>query len=109
MVAAMSIVAAEQYLEAFRGRAACCRALLDLSKQQQDYIDASDYSGLIELLTHKQQLIDELSRSDYDGINLWQTWRSERQQLEPEDRQACEQVLDEADRLLKELLSLEQS
>lgn len=100
---------AERYLEAFRCRTAYCRALLELSSRQQDYIAASDYAGLIELLTHKQQLLDELTNVNHDGSNLWQTWRTERDRLPQAERQACERVLDEADELLKRLLSLEQS
>ncbi len=101
--------AADRYLEAFRSRTACCRALLELSSQQQDYIAASDYAGLIELLTHKQQLLDVLSNDSRDGSDLWQAWRTERDHLPHADRRACEQVLDEADELLKQLMSLEQS
>lgn len=98
---------AQHYLSAFKARTACCRALIELSLRQQRFVDADDYQGLIELLMHKQQLVDELLSPGADGQNFWQGWREVRSSLTAGERQRCEAVLDEANTLLQQLLPLE--
>ncbi len=98
---------ADFYQQAFRARTACCRALLELTQQQQDCLASEDYTVLLELLVQKQQLLDEITTTGPGGPELWQDWRTEREFLPPSSRAACEATLDEAEELLKELLHLE--
>ncbi len=98
---------ADRYLDAFRTRRACCRALLELSRRQADLISVRDYAALIDLLGHKQQLIDELA-APHGGLSpWWRGWKTDRERLAPGERAACEAVLDETETLLAELLSLD--
>ncbi|MDZ4686364.1 MAG: flagellar export chaperone FlgN [Planctomycetaceae bacterium] len=98
---------ADRYLAAFRSRREYCRALLDLSVEQQALVTAEDYPGLVELLNHKQQLLDALLDAGREPAALWQAWRTERDHMSGDVRRACEAVLDDAERLLQELLSIE--
>jgi hypothetical protein len=98
---------ANQYLAAFRSRRECCRALLDLSVRQQALVTAENHAGLVELLTHKQQVLDALLDAGRHPIDLWQTWRDDRDQLPGDLRQSCEAVLDDTEHLLQQLLTLE--
>lgn len=100
---------ADRFLNAFRSRAACCKALLDLSARQQSLIEESDYSSLVDLLGHKQQLVDELTQRNFEGNDLWVAWQHQRTSLVETERQRCERVLDETDLLLKQLMELELS
>lgn len=103
----MTFTTAEQYLAAFRGRQAYCRALIELSSEQQALVTNEDYPGLVALLTHKQQLIDALLESGREPADLWQSWRQDRDHLPGDVRQACEAALDDAEQLLRQVLFLE--
>uniref|UniRef100_A0A7C2NYZ2 Flagellar protein FlgN n=1 Tax=Schlesneria paludicola TaxID=360056 RepID=A0A7C2NYZ2_9PLAN len=98
---------ADRYLAAFRSRRECCRALLELSAQQQTLAASGNYAELLELLAHKQQVLDVLVDPGRETLTLWQTWRQERDALPGEARRACEAILDEAEQMLQQLLGLE--
>ena len=102
-----AVLSADRYLAAFRSRREYCRALLDLSVEQQALIAAEDYAGLVELLSHKQQLLDELLDAGREPAALWQAWRTERDRLPGDARQACEAVLDDVEQLLQKLRASE--
>ncbi|HUQ71898.1 MAG TPA: flagellar export chaperone FlgN [Planctomycetaceae bacterium] len=102
-----TVLSADRYLAAFRSRREYCRALLDLSVEQQALVTAEDYPGLVELLNHKQQLLDALLDAGREPAALWQAWRTERDHMPGDVRQACEVVLDDAEQLLQQLLALE--
>jgi len=93
------------YLQAFRERRAYCQALVDLSEQQSELIDTEVYTDLVDLLNHKQQLLDLLLAT---GSNLWHDWKSDRNNLAQEDRDACNALLQETETLLQQLMLHEQ-
>jgi hypothetical protein len=95
------------FLAAFRSRHALCAALVELSEVQQALVAAEDYAALVELLSHKQRLIDSLLDSGRESPPLWQQWRAERDRLPSDLRHECTTILDEADRLLNQVLTLE--
>jgi len=102
-------VTAEEFLTAFRARRAYCRALLDLSAEQSALIAADEYSELIALLGHKQQLLDALLDVGRQPVDLWRAWATERDRLSAPLRQQCEETLAETESLLQELAAAEQS
>ncbi|MBI1345886.1 hypothetical protein GC163_06315 [bacterium] len=101
------MTASENYLQAFSERRAYCLALIDLSQQQFQLIAAEDYSGLLGLLSHKQQLIDLLVSSGAPESDLWQEWKQGRDRLSAADRAACETILDDTETLLRQLMQQE--
>lgn len=100
----MSQQLADHYLSAFRMRAACCRAVQELSERQPACIAAGNYEELIELLNHKQLLVDQLIGNDGTSQSLWRAWQADRDQLAQTERTACEAVLDETESLLRQIL-----
>lgn len=97
------------YLAAFTSRREICRALHRLTELQQQFITDQDYDLLVDLLGHKQQLIDALNDASRNPAELWQSWRSDRDRLPGDMKQQCEFVLEETETLLRELLRLEES
>ncbi len=95
---------ANDYYAAFCWRRECCRALLELSQWQAQLIAAENYAELVELLQQKQHLVNELVGPPEA---LWRSWRSARTTLDSALRERCETVLDETDRLLKQVLQEE--
>lgn len=96
---------ADEYLAAFRQRRECCRALLELSREQQRLIDAADYSELIELLQVKQRLVDELVGPPSAP---WKSWKNDQSGLPATARTTGDSLLEETEQLLQSLLAEEQ-
>jgi hypothetical protein len=95
----------DDYLTAFRARRECCRALLELSHEQQRLIDADDYDELVTLLEMKQHLVDEL----VGGVDSpWKTWKQQRASLSGAGQRAGDALLAETESLLLALLDEEQ-
>jgi hypothetical protein len=95
----------DDYLKAFHARRECCRALLELSREQQRLIDADDYEELVTVLEMKQHLVDEL----VGGTDApWKTWKQHRASLSPTGQHACDTLLAETEALLLTLLDEEQ-
>lgn len=92
------------FLQAFRTRTACCRALIELSQRQAALISSNDYAALIDLLQQKQCLIDELIGPP-DAP--WKTWPSHRDTVSPPLRAECAAALAEAEHCLQMLLAEE--
>lgn len=105
----MSTHPVEHYLADFRTRVACCHALTELTDQQRELIIAGDFSGLLELLNQKQQLLDQLLCANDRDSEVWRSWRVDRDTLASADRTACDNLLDEAEVLMKQLMALEET
>ncbi len=95
------------FLEVFNTRRACCRALLELSQQQDELIAGDEFSQLLTLLGHKQQLLAKLSESMNSIPELWQTWSQHREHLSESVRSACEQILGQTEDVMQQLLEQE--
>ncbi len=95
----------DEYLAAFRTRRECCRALLELSREQIPFIEADNYEALIELLQMKQRLVDELVGPPNAP---WKRWKNDRGMLSPSLRTAGDALLEETEALLQSLLAEEQ-
>lgn len=99
----------QQYETAFQARQACCRALLELSREQSRMIADDQHTELLDLLNSKQALIDHLSRLAAEQEALRLAWPSERGALAPVDREKCNALLAETETLLATLLEEEQA
>ncbi len=98
----------DDYLKAFRARRACCRALVELSREQQRLIDVDNvdnYDELITILEMKQRLVDELT--DAAGA-AWHAWKQNRAELPTAGQQVGDALLAETESLLLTLLDEEQ-
>ncbi len=95
----------DEYLAAFRTRRECCRALLELSREQKQLIESDHYEALIELLQMKQRLVDELVGPP-DAP--WKQWQQESGRLSVSSRTAGDALLAETEALLRTLLAEEQ-
>ncbi len=94
----------DDYLAAFRTRRECCRALLELSREQMALIETDDYAALIDLLQMKQRLVDELvGPSDAP----WKSWKTDRNALSPSTQAMGDALLEETEQLLQTLLAEE--
>ena len=95
----------DEYLAAFRARRECCRALLELSREQQRFIAENDYDELIIVLEMKQRLVDELAQT---GATAWQSWKQNRAGFTAAEQRAGDALLAETESLLSLLLDEEQ-
>jgi len=97
------------FLAAFRARRAHCRALLELTMEQRALIATDDYTQLLRLLSHKQQVLDALLSVGREPVDVWGAWRSERERVPQPLRAECERTLAETEELLSQLLAQEQT
>lgn len=95
------------YLKLFSVRLEYSKRLLKLSFLQQDLIDQNDYTGLLDVLGQKQRLFGQLDQYTKQLPMLWEKWRSERDLLLADQREACEQILQESEEVLAKLLKNE--
>jgi len=95
-------------LIALRSRKECCRSLCELSRRQIAFIEADDHGELLQLLQHKQSLIDELTGPGSDHVAPWEQWEQMREHLPSEIHEACVQALEETRRLMKTLMQQEE-
>tara|TARA_R110002095_G_scaffold202889_2_gene184629 strand:+ start:1433 stop:1885 length:453 start_codon:yes stop_codon:yes gene_type:complete len=95
------------YHKLFSVRLEYSRALLKLSIQQQELIDQEDYSGLLDVLGKKQRLLGQLDQYTRQLPKLWEHWKCERDQLSAEQRESCEEILQESEAVLSRLLTNE--
>lgn len=96
----------DEYLAAFRARRENCRALLELSREQQRFIAANDYDELITVLEMKQRLVDEIT--DTAAVS-WPSWKQHRTDFTTTQQQVADAVLAETETLLSQLLKEEQT
>lgn len=100
-------ISADVCLEAFSARRAYSAALLELSERQQHLIEAEDYEQLLELLAHKQQLIDDWLIRQQAWAPVWSTWRQARTGLDAATRDRCEALRLVSDELMQRLMKTE--
>jgi len=81
------------------------RIIDDLSSQQQELIDAGDYSGLVQLLARKQTAVEYLQNASQVDPPLVEQWKQKRDQLPQELRIQCERWLSATETYLQETRS----
>ena len=96
----------EQLLE--HRRVECAR-LLELSHHQRQCIARDDYTGLLELLGQKQQILGRLDEHKARQPALVEFWRRRRDDLPPAQRDRCENLLAGVEHALARLIGEEQA
>jgi hypothetical protein len=104
----MTATSHTSYVRLFRARRDYCAALAQLSRGQLDLIEADDYTQLLVVLGRKQGLLGRMEELRLGQPELWREWRQDRDQLDAESRQACEELLAETESILRELNQHEQ-
>jgi hypothetical protein len=105
----MSAVVPSDFLTAFEARRDQCRALLELSRQQQALIGSDDYTGLLVVLGQKQLILGRLDDMKARHAEVYAQWTLCRNALDTDARHDCEHVLAETEALLAELIREEDS
>lgn len=95
------------FVSAFRTRREFCRALLEVSRQQAALIASDDYAELLDVLGHKQRLLDGMRQHTQQTAAVWSQWRQARDGLPEKPRSTCEQLLAETEAILAELVAHE--
>ena len=90
-----------------RLRRDCCQSLLQLSRNQREFIAAGDYDGLLRLLGQKQRVLAKLDAQKREVPDLDDQWKLTRAALSPQARAVCEAYLSEMETALSELVEQE--
>jgi hypothetical protein len=85
-----------------------CRALRALSVRQMELIESEDDAAILQVLSQKQQLLEEFSRAPQQ-TQFRQQWRASRDALTPDLRSDCERMLAECEAVLDDVLQREQA
>lgn len=93
----------------FDARRRQCRALLELSQNQREYIDNDDYTGLLVVLGQKQRVLGRLEEMKSRHTEAVRQWKTGRQTIDPEIRDDCDHILAETESILLELIQEEES
>jgi hypothetical protein len=93
-----------QSLDVRRGH---CRALLELARRQHGLVVQAQYGPLLELLQHKQHVLDRLSEVSRSQSALNGGWPQLREQAGDAVQARVEQLMDEVEHLLKEVAEQE--
>lgn len=97
----------QDLLEYFGREQACYTSLLDLSRQQREYIERSEIDPLLAVLGHKQQILARVSEIE-EGLHPYKkNWPALRDSLSADDRGVVDAALATVEELLAELIALE--
>lgn len=97
----------QDLLEFFGREQACYTSLLDLSRQQRQYIEQSDIDPLLAVLGHKQQILARVSEIESHLQPYKQNWSALRDSLSSDERSVVDSALSTVEELLAELISIE--
>src|ERR1700685_687793 len=103
----MSLATLHDILDVLRRRRAHCNDLLELSRQQNRIINASDYSSLLGVLGQKHRILGRLDEIKRRYRELGRQWTALRESGPPSVRQDCQAVISETESILSELLQTE--
>lgn len=96
------------FLETFESRRDQCRALLELSREQEQLIAGGQYGDLLALLRRKQGILERIERQRRSHADVVSRWRLERDSLEADTRTTCERLLAETESILGDLVREEE-
>jgi hypothetical protein len=104
----MSGFQASFFIELMGKRSEYCATLLELSLQQDKYIEADNYTALVEVLGKKQQVLGKMDAMNKEHPSLKQDWLDQRDTVVAEDRVRCDKVLSEIESILEKLMQHEE-
>jgi hypothetical protein len=85
-----------------------CESLLNCSKRQLPLIDSEQYSELREVISLKQRLLEQWEVVKRERPQFVRTWQVRKAHLSSEDRNTCETLIVEIEKLYEQLLTEEQ-
>ena len=97
----------EKLITVLRTRREYCRAMLELARLQQTFIDQDRTQDLLQLITQKQRIISGLSDMADEFGGLASHWKKVRDTLAPADRKECDAILAQSEQLLAQTLQHE--
>ena len=97
------------FLKFFAYRLAYTRGLVDLMQMQESAIQDNDISKLMEILSHKQSILNEIELQQQEFPQWQNSWEEQRAFISIQTRTQCERLFHEIQKLLGELLIQEQS
>lgn len=103
----MSLTNLSDILEILKQRRTHCRELLDLSRRQNRTIEASDYTGLLNILSHKQRILSRLDELKSRHPELGKRWETLRDAGPTNVKRECDAVIAEIETILAELMRTE--
>jgi hypothetical protein len=103
----MTLCTLEEIRDVLQHRRKHCRDLLELSRRQNQLIDAGNYSHLMSTLAQKQRVLGRLDEVKRRYPELSQQWSSLRDSGLPALRTDCEALIAETEAVLAELLESE--
>jgi len=84
-----------------------CRAMLELSREQQALIESNRHSELLQVVAKKQRVLEGLQQLGTSFGGLSRCWRGIRDHLPPDLKAACEAALAESEQLLAAVVAEE--
>lgn len=99
----------DQLLELCANRLMVLKSLRDLTIEQFDRVQSGDTEGLLTMLSHKQNLLDEVQRIQMELRPFQEQDPETRSWSSPEKRAECRFVVEQGQKILQELVSLEGS
>ncbi len=94
-------------LETFQRQHELCASLLECSRQQMALIVDENYTDLLGVISRKQRLIEQWDELKQRQRGLVHTWRERRPNLPPDERIACENLIQGIQTLYETLLDEE--
>lgn len=104
----MSETTQPEILQHLHTRREYCRALLNLSRRQRNFIARGNYTELLSVVARKQRVLGRLDALRQSRPNLLPQWQQVRETIPPGLRDDGDSALRETETLLAELLAEEQ-
>ena len=97
----------EMMMQLVRARYTCLVQLRDLGRRQLELIAENNITGLLDLLTVKHKPLGDIQRVE-KALDPYRSQDPEKRQWRSaEDRAACARLVEECDKLLKEIVAQE--
>jgi hypothetical protein len=109
MSSAMSQTTTYDLLKFFIHRLAYARALWQLYQEQQQAIDQNNMDVLMETLMHKQGVMQAMGDLQQNHPDWVEVWKETRDTLPANVREQCEELFQETEKLIAQLLVMEQA
>ena len=103
-----SFTAPPHYPVLFQTRLNAFRALLELTALQHQAVLSDDHDELLRLLAQRKPVIDFLSEVQRDQPRLVERWKEDRDHLSPDVSQQCDMLLEELERIARQVTELDQ-
>lgn len=104
----MSEFQTSEFIGLMQKRYAMCQSLLELSLQQDQFIETDNYTALVEILGKKQQVLGQLDSMNQKHPALKEQWLKHRDQIPQNSRVECDKMLANVEEVLSKLMQHEE-